>query len=101
MGWSTGALVLANAVPLFGALLLRWNVREMLALYWSENVVVGAFTLLRLRCARHPTGPARAVAIPLTLFAVLAPLVAVKVAVDVAAHRTERRRLRAPQAAAR
>lgn len=68
MGWSTVALVLANLVPLLGALLFQWNVREMLALYWSENLVVGAFTLLRLWCARYPSGPARAVAIPLSLF---------------------------------
>lgn len=46
------ALVLANAVPLVGVLLLGWTVFPLLLLYWLENVVVGAFNVLKMLLAK-------------------------------------------------
>ena len=45
---STLALILANLVPLLGALLFGWNIFEVFALYWTESAVIGAFTIVRL-----------------------------------------------------
>src|SRR5215510_10677731 len=48
---STATLVLANATPLVGVLLLHWQVFPLLLLYWLENVVVGIFNVLRMAVA--------------------------------------------------
>ncbi len=45
-------LVLANFVPLFGALFWGWSILEIVAVYWAENLVIGGFTLLRILAAR-------------------------------------------------
>ncbi|MBU8545851.1 MULTISPECIES: DUF6498-containing protein [Roseomonadaceae] len=45
---SSAALVLANLVPLGGALLGYWSVYEIVLLFWAENVVVGLMVLLRM-----------------------------------------------------
>lgn len=42
------ALVLANLVPVFGVLFLHWNVGAIVVLYWTENLVVGLYTLLKM-----------------------------------------------------
>ncbi len=65
MGWyrvasSTGAvvaLIVANAIPLFGALFLGWNVWTILIVYWLENGVVGLFNVLRILRAEGPADP--------------------------------------------
>ncbi len=49
---SSGILFLANAIPLLGVALLGWDVFPIVFLYWLENVVVGAFNVLRLVSAR-------------------------------------------------
>ena len=43
--WS---LVLINIMPLIGVLFLGWNTGSLLILYWAENIVVGAFNVLKL-----------------------------------------------------
>ena len=42
------ALVLANLVPVFGVLVLHWEVFPLMFLFWSENVIVGAFNVLKM-----------------------------------------------------
>ena len=42
------ALVLANLIPVFGVLLLRWDVGAIVVLYWTENLVIGFYTLLKM-----------------------------------------------------
>lgn len=48
---SAAALVLANLVPLFGALFLDWSVYELMALFWFENVILGLLNVVRLLTA--------------------------------------------------
>lgn len=48
------ALVAANLVPLVGAMFFGWDALEVFALYWSENVVIGAFAVLRILTSRTP-----------------------------------------------
>ena len=55
---STAALVVANAVPIFGVVFLGWQVFPLMLLYWLENVVVGAFNVLRMLAA-DPRNPFR------------------------------------------
>lgn len=45
------ALVLANLVPVFGVICLHWEVFPLMFLFWSENVIVGAFNVLKMLCA--------------------------------------------------
>jgi hypothetical protein len=47
-GIALTALVLANLVPLFGMLYPGWDVASLVMLYWSENLVIGAYTVLKL-----------------------------------------------------
>ena len=42
------ALLLANLVPVFGVLFLHWEVFPLMFLFWSENVIVGAFNVLKM-----------------------------------------------------
>ena len=62
---TTWALVLANLVPLVGVLLWGWRADDVLWLYWLENLVVGALTLLRIAFA---PGPFRAKAFLMPFF---------------------------------
>jgi uncharacterized protein DUF6498 len=65
LGWyrvasSTGAvvaLIVANAIPLFGVLFLGWNVWMILIVYWLENGVVGGFNVLKVLRAEGPVVP--------------------------------------------
>ena len=49
---SAYVLLLANAVPLIGVVARHWTVFAVLLLYWSENVVVGAFNVLKILTAQ-------------------------------------------------
>lgn len=50
------ALILANLVPVFGVLFLHWEVFPLMFLFWSENLIVGAFNVLKMLTA-NPSSP--------------------------------------------
>jgi hypothetical protein len=45
---SSAVLVMANLVPLGGALLGWWSTYELLLLFWAENVVIGVLNVGRM-----------------------------------------------------
>lgn len=45
---SVVVLVAANLVPVYGVVVLRWSVFEVVALFWFENVVIGVFNVARM-----------------------------------------------------
>jgi uncharacterized protein DUF6498 len=45
---STGALVLANLLPLFGVLLAGWRLEQVMLLFWAESGVIAFYTLLKM-----------------------------------------------------
>lgn len=57
--WNAGtlSLVVANMVPLFGALFFDWSLSSVIFLYWTENVVIGIFNIARMNRAIGPLGP--------------------------------------------
>lgn len=53
-------LVLANLVPIYGVFAHDWQAFDVVALYWFENVVVGAFNVVKmLLCNPDPAELAR------------------------------------------
>jgi len=50
------ALLVSNAVPLFGVLYLKWDVFYIVLLYWAENLVIGFYNILKIALVRvgHP-----------------------------------------------
>jgi hypothetical protein len=50
------ALVAANLVPIYGVLFLGWRIFPLLALFWMETIVVGAFYVLRILLATPGQG---------------------------------------------
>jgi hypothetical protein len=46
------SLILVNLIPLLGVFFLDWNLSAILALYWSENVVIGFFNVLKMALAQ-------------------------------------------------
>ncbi|MBI1381295.1 MAG: hypothetical protein GC161_09410 [Planctomycetaceae bacterium] len=63
---TAAALVVANLVPLFGALFLDWSVYELMALFWFENLILGAINVVRLLTV----APTDKVPLPAKLFLV-------------------------------
>ena len=49
------ALVLVNLLPLLGVLFFHWDVAALVVLYWSENLVLGFYTLLKM-LVKSPVG---------------------------------------------
>lgn len=45
----------ANLIPVAGVLLWGWSVFEIVALYWFENVVIGAVNILKMATAAGDT----------------------------------------------
>lgn len=41
-------IILTNAIPLIGVLIFGWELRSILLLYWAENIILGAATLLKI-----------------------------------------------------
>ena len=46
------ALVVANLMPLAGVLALNWNVTPIMVFYWTENLVIGFYNVLKMRRAQ-------------------------------------------------
>jgi hypothetical protein len=44
-------LIAANLVPVYGVLFLDWSLLAVILLFWAENVVVGAYNVLRMLTA--------------------------------------------------
>src|SRR5512142_1860469 len=63
-GW---VLVAANLLPDLGVLVLGWDIRSALVLFWSENVGTGLFTVLRIALAKGEL-PMKIFLIPFFLF---------------------------------
>ena len=53
---SAWVLIAANLIPVGGVLFLGWGVFDVLLLYWTENVVIGVFNVLRMLMVQpaHP-----------------------------------------------
>ncbi|EED31531.1 conserved hypothetical protein [gamma proteobacterium NOR5-3] len=41
-------LVTANLLPLLGVLLFDWDVGALIILYWSENLILGAYNIIKM-----------------------------------------------------
>ena len=52
---SLALLVLVNALPVAGVLFLDWDVLALMVLYWSENLVLGFYTLASM-LVKSPLG---------------------------------------------
>ncbi len=57
------ALTMVNLLPLVGVLLFDWDAVVLILLYWTENVVVGIYNILKIALAKtlwqnHPKGMA-------------------------------------------
>ena len=50
------ALVAANLIPFWGVLFWGWDAFNVVLLYWSENIVVGFYNILKMAFAKvsHP-----------------------------------------------
>lgn len=48
MPFSAYALIMANLIPLVGVIFFGWDTVLVLALFWIENLIIGAFNLLRI-----------------------------------------------------
>jgi hypothetical protein len=46
------ALVAANLIPLWGVIVWRWDAFNIVLLYWSENIVVGFYNILKMAFAK-------------------------------------------------
>ena len=55
---SVVALVAANLVPVAGVLLFGWKIFPLIFLYWSENVVIGVFNVLKMIFCAGAKNPA-------------------------------------------
>jgi hypothetical protein len=52
------ALLVANALPLIGVLYFGWDAFAIVLLYWTENIVVGFYNVLKMAFVKmpHPGG---------------------------------------------
>jgi hypothetical protein len=46
--WAVASLVIANLVPLVGALFFGWDLWTIIALYWAENGIIGLYTVAKI-----------------------------------------------------
>lgn len=45
-------MIAANLVPIYGVLIFHWSVYYILLLYWSENVIIGFYNVLKMALAK-------------------------------------------------
>ena len=53
-------LISANLIPLAGVLFWNWSLFQIVALYWLENLIIGAINLLKMLISNPDTEPAAA-----------------------------------------
>jgi hypothetical protein len=46
------SLFLSNLIPLIGVLFFGWSVSTILILYWSENVIIGFYNIIKMAMAK-------------------------------------------------
>ncbi|NIS09510.1 MAG: hypothetical protein GWO07_12265 [Candidatus Dadabacteria bacterium] len=46
------ALILANLVPLVGISFFNWQLKPLIFLYWSENLIIGFYNIIKLASIR-------------------------------------------------
>ncbi len=51
------ALLVANTIPLWGVAFLNWDAFVIVALYWSENLIIGFYNVLKIAFARPKNAP--------------------------------------------
>jgi len=51
------ALLAANTIPLWGVAFLNWDAFVIVALYWSENLIIGFYNILKIAFARPTNAP--------------------------------------------
>ncbi|MCZ6708849.1 MAG: DUF6498-containing protein [Gammaproteobacteria bacterium] len=54
-GVSLAALLIVNLIPVLGVFLWQWDVGSLVILYWSENIIIGFYTLVKM-VAKSPIG---------------------------------------------
>ena len=53
--YSAFVVLVTNAIPIYGVIRLHWSVANVLVLFWVENLLVAAFTCLRIAVHRALT----------------------------------------------
>jgi len=48
LSFSALALIAANLIPLIGVVFYAWDATLVLALFWIENLIIGAFNLIKM-----------------------------------------------------
>lgn len=48
INFSISTLIIANLIPLIGALFFDWNAILILALFWIENLIIGGFNIIKM-----------------------------------------------------
>jgi hypothetical protein len=46
--FSTIILIIANLIPVFGAMFLGWKLADVMVLYWAESAVIGFYNVLKM-----------------------------------------------------
>jgi len=49
---SLTAILVANIIPIIGVIVLGWNAGHVLLLYWTENLAIGFYTILKMALCR-------------------------------------------------
>ncbi len=46
--WAVWLLLVNNLVPLFGALFLGWEIKNLVLIYWIESAVIGIYNIIKM-----------------------------------------------------